>query len=51
MTKPECCYACESRTVRPHCAGRHCPWVVCCKCLAVSARLLGQRHWRGGVAR
>jgi hypothetical protein len=35
---PECCYRCESRTVRRHCVSPSCPWVECVKCKALSGR-------------
>ena len=41
---PGCCYACESRSVGPHCKSPSCPWVTCTKCGAFSGRVA---NWPG----
>lgn len=51
MTRPSRCHGCESRTVKPHCEKRGCPWVTCLKCLATTGIRGGKLWHRGGVER
>jgi hypothetical protein len=41
VVRPWECASCRSRTVRPHCSGEGCPWIVCKACGLLTILFLG----------
>lgn len=46
---PNCCFACESRTIEFHCKVAGCRWMICKKCTAVSS-FVPKLTWDGLIS-